>query len=396
MTDKTKESRDFEASGALSGAGGHLLTDPSSRGVFKQIRAKGEDGEELLVAQEVGKPIAPRFPQENAIPPEFEGQYYEESALRARDLGDFQLAEIKLKTLLSKQSSRGRNSPEVADTLVNLGLVCEGSGKFLEAEGYYKSALTVNQNLHKQDKEHPSLNACQENINRVHPFTAARTKDDLAKAQKTYEVPRELEKAYDAKAMELARSGKYTEAQEAFTTLLKTQEKRYGTKGVDSAPVAGTLLHLGLIYELDEKFDEAKQQYKRGLEVGRVAFKNRDTDIVPGLLVGLAGINFREGKPDEAAAGFEEALKAYEKGDVLRFGEKTAKSIAQTHRLYAAVLHSLVEINPALKAAEAKELERAKRIDALITEAAERRKKKLEELLKGLKEQEKPKVEGLG
>jgi hypothetical protein len=67
-----------------------------------------------------------------------------EAAAQAANAGDFVSAERLLREVASRQETElGPTHPDLANTLNNLGVVCEGAGRPFDAEGYYRRAYAI-------------------------------------------------------------------------------------------------------------------------------------------------------------------------------------------------------------------------------------------------------------
>ncbi len=371
---------------------GNMLTDPSSRKFFN----RAESSQDTLLAQgPVGAPVAPRYGQQYDIGPGSEEEF-KKLALGVRESGEFKLAAEQLQLLRGIQEERfGKNSPEVGRTLLDLGLTYEGLGQFRDAEGCYRQGQRLSQEVAKagkdKEKDFP-IDSYQEGLARMRPFTFVKTESDLNQALKAYEVPEDLEEAYQNRGRNLLSADKPKEATEIFETLLRTQEHRHGAQGIKGWHAASTLFDLGLAYEGDEKLAQSKQSYQRGLEIAQGVYKDSDNETIPAFLTGLARIDLKEGKPKDASVKLETALKAYEfakldpisktyeKSDLFRFGDDVARQIEKTYRLHASALLFLQAEEPnadhAIRAF--KQMKQANQIEATLKAKAEQRKRELE------------------
>lgn len=67
-----------------------------------------------------------------------------EAAAQAANAGDFVSAERLLREVASRQEAElGPTHPDLANTLNNLGVVCESAGRLIDAEGYYRRAYAI-------------------------------------------------------------------------------------------------------------------------------------------------------------------------------------------------------------------------------------------------------------
>lgn len=67
-----------------------------------------------------------------------------DAAAQAANAGDFVSAERLLREVASRQETElGPSHPDLANTLNNLGVVCESAGRPFDAEGYYRRAYAI-------------------------------------------------------------------------------------------------------------------------------------------------------------------------------------------------------------------------------------------------------------
>ncbi len=125
------------------------------------------------------------------------------------------------------QNSVLENSPEIADTLNNLGILSEQQGDLDKALSLYKEALEIFKKNYEE--EHTKIALVMNNLGGVYH------------AQKNYD-----------------------EAKRNFTTALEIRKKLLGDK---SSEVAGTLNNLGFLYEEMGDFEAAMRYYESSLQI---------------------------------------------------------------------------------------------------------------------------------
>jgi tetratricopeptide (TPR) repeat protein len=147
-------------------------------------------------------------------------------------------------------------------------------------------------------------------------------------------------------AINMAQRKNYPGAEVISNDLLKLREEHYGK---NSGPVASSFTLLGDICSEDFRFATAKDYYRRGAEVSKVAFGDKDNVMTALNTEGMARADTKLGNFKDADKEYREALRIYEKSNIPKLSDARVADIAKTYLEHAAVLQNLGNTEEAFK-----------------------------------------------
>ncbi len=187
--------------------------------------------------------------------------------------GDYPAALMEAQKLeVTVQARFGVNHANYGAALNKLAVVYRAQGKYADAEGLYKRALTIKEKA--LGAGHPSV---------------ALTLNNLANL-------------YDVQ-------GKYADAESLHKRALAIREKALGGRNPD---VAQSLSNLAGVYKEQGKYADAEGLFKRAVAIYEKAL-GKDHAQVANSLIGLAAVYDKQGKYADAEGLFKRALAIKEK-----------------------------------------------------------------------------------
>ena len=245
--------------------------------------------------------------------PKIQGELYQNLGDIYEKLGKFEQADSLLQTALGQRKSVfGADSPEVAETLVELGLLRDAQGKFEDAERFVREGLAIDKR--KLSPSHPSVAQATSALGKV---LEDRGSYDAA-IQVLQEAVR-LQSAQGSSTPDLAESltelanshfysGHYSVSDSLNQQVLAMDRQLYG----DRHPhVADDLINLGAIkYDLGH-YPEAEQFDRQALDITQ-SFYGPNHPATASALTILGRTLVSEGKNDEAAGLLQQALQIEE------------------------------------------------------------------------------------
>jgi tetratricopeptide (TPR) repeat protein len=159
---------------------------------------------------------------------------------------------------------------------------------------------------------------------------------------------KEAEEKLEKDTMAAAKEGDFKKAEATAKKLLELREANYGK---ESAKVSMTLNMLASVCADDGRFKDAKEYHTRGAAVSKAAFKDKDNLLTALHVAGGAEMDAKLGNLKDAAAGFKEAVRIYDKHDIakLDLGSAGIKRVALAYSGYADVLGQLGDKDEAKK-----------------------------------------------
>jgi serine/threonine-protein kinase len=241
--------------------------------------------------------------------PKVQGELYQNLGDIYEKLGKFDEADPLLQTALERRKSVfGADSPETAESLVELGLLRDAQSKYEEAERLVREGLAIDKN--KLAPGHPSLARATSALGKV--------LEDRGSYDASIQVLQEaarLQSAPGGSASDLAEtltelanshfySGHYAESEALNQQVLAMDRKLYG----DRHPhVADDLINLGAIkYDLGH-YPEAEAFDRQALDITQ-SFYGQNHPATASALTILGRTLVSEKKTDEAADMLRRAL----------------------------------------------------------------------------------------
>jgi len=246
--------------------------------------------------------------------PKAQGELYQNLGDIYEKLGKFEQSDALLQSALGvRKSLFGAESPETAESLIELGLLRDAEGKYDEAERLVRQGLAIDKQ--KLSPTHPSVAEATGALGKI--------LEDRGSYDQAIEVLQEAVKLQSAQGgsttdlaetlTELANSHFYTGHYDASESLnqrvLAMDRQLYG----DRHPhVADDLINLGAIkYDLGH-YPEAEQFDRQALDITR-SFYGQNHPATASALTILGRTLVSEGKSDEAANLLQQALVVEEK-----------------------------------------------------------------------------------
>jgi len=246
--------------------------------------------------------------------PKAQGELYQNLGDIYEKLGKFEQSDALLQSALeTRQSMFGAESPEVAESLVELGLLRDAEGKYDEAERLVRQGLAIDKQ--KLSPTHPSVAQATGALGKI--------LEDRGSYDHAIEVLQEAVKLQSAQGgsttdlaetlTELANShfysGHYDASESLNQRVLAMDRQLYG----DRHPhVADDLINLGAIkYDLGH-YPEAEQFDRQALDITQ-SFYGQNHPATASALTILGRTLVSEGKSDEAANLLQQALVVEEK-----------------------------------------------------------------------------------
>jgi len=246
--------------------------------------------------------------------PKAQGELYQNLGDIYEKLGKFEQSDSLLQSALEvRKSVFGAESPEAAESLVELGLLRDAEGKYDEAERLVRQGLAINNQ--KLSPTHPSVAQATSALGKI--------LEDRGSYDAAIEVLQEavkLQAAQGGSTTDLAEtltelanshfySGHYAASEALNQKVLAMDRKLYG----DRHPhVADDLINLGAIkYDLGH-YPEAEQFDRQALDITQ-SFYGQNHPATASALTILGRTLVSEGKSDEAANLLQQALVVEEK-----------------------------------------------------------------------------------
>lgn len=204
----------------------------------------------------------------------------------------------------------GKNHPDLATTLNNLGICCMHQGNFAEAEECFTQTLMMREQL-ADEKLALSLNNLATLYQMQEKYTEAeRLYQQAVAIQEQFLGPRKLELARTLSNLgELYRlEKKYKKAEQVFIRALNIYQEPEQTLHRDMAKV---LNNLGLIADEKKLYDIAWQFYQYSIAITEHLLGANHPDLVSPLY-NLASLYQRLGKREQTESVYQRALEICE------------------------------------------------------------------------------------
>jgi tetratricopeptide (TPR) repeat protein len=176
--------------------------------------------------------------------------------------------------------------PELAQSLCNVGTVCEALGQYEESLKYCEQALKMYQTMYLEN--HPGIATSLNNIGMVY--------EDLGQNQESLKYCEQALKMWKVLcsgnhpdiATSLSNIGsvysslsEYAKALEYLKEAIKMGEDTYAAK--NHPDVANSLNNIGLVYSRSGKYRKALKYYKRALEMRKTIYPGNHPDVAQSL-----------------------------------------------------------------------------------------------------------------
>jgi len=245
--------------------------------------------------------------------PKLQGELFQNLGDIYEKLGKFEQADSLLQSALEQRKSvYGVDSREVAESLVELGLLRDAEGKYEDAEGMVRAGLAIDKQ--KMSPGHPAIARATSALGKV---LEDRGSYDAA-IQVLQEAVR-VQSVQGASATDLSESltelanchfysGHYSVSESLNQRVLAMDRKLYGER---HPHVADDLINLGAIkYDLGH-YPEAEQFDRQALDITQ-AFYGQNHPATASALTILGRTLVSEGKSDEAFGLLKQALQIEE------------------------------------------------------------------------------------
>jgi len=245
--------------------------------------------------------------------PRVQGELYQNLGDIYEKLGKFEQADSLLHTGLDvRRLVFGAESPEVAESLIELGLLRDAQGKFDDAERLVREGISIDKQ--KLAPNHPSTARATSALGKIledrGSYDAAinvlqeAVKLQMADGGSTTDLAETLTELANSHFY----SGHYAASESLNQRVLAMDRQLYG----DRHPhVADDLINLGAIkYDLGH-YPEAEQYDRQALDITR-SFYGLNHPATASALTILGRTLVSEGKRDEAASLLQEALQVEE------------------------------------------------------------------------------------
>ncbi|MFZ2141260.1 MAG: CHAT domain-containing tetratricopeptide repeat protein [Xanthobacteraceae bacterium] len=245
------------------------VNGPATENRYQQLYDRGDYAGALIEAQRVEAAVRAKFGTRHsnyAVALIHLGVVYKQQGKYAEAEGLFRRA------LTITEAALGRNHPETAKALVHLALVLDYEGRYAEALELLKRASSIQERVLGPD--HPDLSYSISNL-----------------------------------GIEYWRMGRYAEAEPLLKRDLAMTEK---ARGANSASVAHSLVNLAVLYHDLGRFAEAEAFFKRALAIEESA-GGPDHPAVLRILHNLASLYRTLGRYSDAKMLLQRALSAREK-----------------------------------------------------------------------------------
>ena len=213
------------------------------------------------------------------------------------------------KALEIKASLLGKENPEVATTLNNLGVLFRALGKYKEAEAPLKQALAIQEKVFTKD--HPEVALTLNNLAATY-----HDRGDYKDAEPLYKQALTIEEQVYGKddlvvALTLNNlaalyhdQGKYGEAEKLYTRSFEIREEELGQQHPD---VATTVSNLASLYQDKKEYDKAEPLYRFVLSSDEKRLGKNHPQVALDLN-NLARLYFEQGKYDQAEPLYNRAI----------------------------------------------------------------------------------------
>ncbi len=213
------------------------------------------------------------------------------------------------KALEIKASLLGKEHPEVATTLNNLGVLFRALGKYKEAEAPLKQALAIQEKVFTKD--HPEVALTLNNL-----ATTYHDRGDYEDAEPFYKRALAIEeKVYGNKDLVVALTlnnlaalyhdqGKYSEAEKLYTRSFEIREEELGQQHPD---VATTVNNLASLYQDKKEYEKAEPLYRFVLGSDEKRLGKNHPQVALDLN-NLARLYFEQGKYGQAEPLYNRAI----------------------------------------------------------------------------------------
>ena len=246
--------------------------------------------------------------------PGVQAELYETLGTVYQNLGKFDQADQLLQLSLARRRSLfGPDSPEVADSLVALGLLRAAQAKFDEAEQYVRQGLDIRKR--KLPPEHPASAKATFALGLVLEDRGAYEQaiQALNNAVQLQSTPGGVEADLSASLTELANChfylGHYDTSDELNRRILAMDQKLYGEH---HPHIADDLINLGAIQYERGHYAECENYYRRALDITQ-SFYGKDHPETASALTLLGRSLVAQGKFDEASQTLQAALAIQER-----------------------------------------------------------------------------------
>jgi CHAT domain-containing protein/tetratricopeptide (TPR) repeat protein len=245
------------------------VNGPATENRYQQLYDRGDYAGALIEAQRVEAAVRAKFGIRHsnyAVALIHLGVVHKQQGKYAEAEGLFRRA------LTITEAALGRNHPETAKALVHLALVLDREGRYAEALELLKRASSIQERVLGPD--HPDLSYSISNL-----------------------------------GIEYWRMGRYAEAEPLLKRDLAMTEK---ARGANSATVAHSLVNLAVLYVDLGRFAEAEVFFKRALAIKESAGGPDHPDVLR-ILHNLASLYRTLGRYSDAKMLLQRALSAREK-----------------------------------------------------------------------------------
>jgi eukaryotic-like serine/threonine-protein kinase len=245
--------------------------------------------------------------------PKIQAELYQNLGSIYLKLGKFEDAASLLQSALDQRRSLfGPDSPEVADSLVDLALLRDAQGKYNEAETLARQGLEIAKR--KLPPNHPALGRDTSTLGRI-----LEDRGNYAQAIQVLEEAVRLQSQPDGPTSDLAETmtelanshyyaGNYKTSDSLNRKVLEMDRQLYGNR---HPHVADDLINLGAI-QLDlGHFKEAEEYDRQALDIIR-SFYGEDNPETASALTILGRALVTQGRDDEAAGMLQQALTIQE------------------------------------------------------------------------------------
>jgi len=222
-----------------------------------------------------------------------EGQWLDAKVYKFKDEGRYEEGIAMGEDLLAEREKLlGKDHPDVAISLENLGMLYRDAGRYGEAEAFLKRSLEIGEN--RLGKDHPEVATVLQELGLLYSGT-----------------------------------GHYDEAELVLKRSLEIRKKRLGGH---HWLVGSSQRHLGMLYRITGRYGEAEALLKRSLEVQEFTLGKDHFYVTRGL--GHLGMLYQTmGRYGDAEALFMRSLEIQEKKQGL-FGPEVAWSLGNLGVLY--------------------------------------------------------------
>ncbi len=244
--------------------------------------------------------------------PKVQGELYQNLGDIYEKLGKFDQADSLLQSSLDQRKSVfGADSPETAESLVELGLSRDAEGKYEDAEKLVRQGLAIDKQ--KLSPSHPSIARATSALGKIledrGSYDAAiQVLEEAVRLQSSEGSTQDLAESLTELANSHFYSGHYAVSESLNQRVLAMDRKLYG----DRHPhVADDLINLGAIkYDLGH-YPEAEQFDRQALDITQ-SFYGQNHPATASALTILGRTLVSEGKNDEAAGLLQQALQIEE------------------------------------------------------------------------------------